>query len=112
MSEPILSFEKILVDDVIVRDMAIVAVCNTLMRTMLPGCILGSHDMAIHACFGLITQIGIGFRNVKRESEKPYPDPKCQSDGNPPAWRRGYFSKYGTHRNRIRSTAMLKYRQK
>src|SRR5512133_3970773 len=50
----VLCFKIIFVQLVIVRDVAIVAMCHVMMRAVAPGGILRRHDMTVNACFRFI----------------------------------------------------------
>jgi len=57
MPQPVFCLEIILVENIVVRDMAIVAVCSLTMGTVIPGCVLGSHDVTVDAGAGIIPEI-------------------------------------------------------
>ena len=57
MPEPVLRLEVILVEDIVVGHLTVVAVGPLPVRTMVPCCVLGSHNMAVDTGLGFVTQI-------------------------------------------------------
>ena len=57
MTHSILGFKKIFIENIVVWNMAIVAIGIFAVRTMRPGGILRRHDVAIDASFRIVRQI-------------------------------------------------------
>lgn len=109
--EPVFGLEEVLVEYVIVRHMAVIAVGYSFVRAVLPCGILWCHDMAVHAGLRLVAQVRVGLRNIECEKEYANPDSKQQGDRYPPCGGWSYFPKQISHNNRIKSTAIPKYEQ-
>jgi len=69
MTHPVLGFEKVFVEYIVVRHMAVVAIGNPSMRPMGPGGILGSHNMAVHTGLRLIRQIRVRLADIKQKEK-------------------------------------------
>ena len=59
MAHTVFRFKKVRPKDIIMRDMTIVATGFFSMRTVRPGSILRCHDMAVHAGFRFIGEVGV-----------------------------------------------------
>ena len=70
MPHAVLCLKIILIQDIIMRNMAIVTIGNFPVGTMKPGRILRRHDMTVHTGFGFIRYIGSGIGNMKSKGRK------------------------------------------
>ncbi len=63
--QAILPFEIIRIEQIVLRDVAIVAGCPFPMGAVHPSGILGSHDVTVDTCFGLVGKVRgcIGYVN-------------------------------------------------
>jgi len=84
MPKAIFCFAVIFVQDGIVRYVAIVTVCIFPVRTVLPGCILGRHNVAVYAGSWIIAQIGRGTGNMHQKKEKTCQDGQKYNNRNFP----------------------------
>jgi hypothetical protein len=67
MPRPVFCLEIIMVEDIVVRNMTIVARGTFAMAAMVPGSILRRHNMAVDTCLGCIAQVRMRFRYLKNE---------------------------------------------
>ncbi len=61
------SLEEVLASDVLVRYMAVVAGSIASMARMVPGSIVGRHDVAVDTCRRIIAQIAMRSQYVQKE---------------------------------------------
>lgn len=78
MSQAVFCLEEILVKNIVMRDMAIVAISFSPVRAVAPCRILWRHDMAIHAGGRIIRQIRPGAGSP--EGENGHPGKYAQED--------------------------------
>jgi hypothetical protein len=64
MSCPVFSFEKILVENIVLGNMAIVAMCVFSMGTVVPCCVLRKHYVAIYTGLRLVGEVGNRIGNI------------------------------------------------
>jgi len=64
MPQSVVGFEIILVDNIVMRHMAVVAMGFLPVRTVIPGGILGRHDVTVHAGFRFVGEVQMGFPEV------------------------------------------------
>lgn len=69
--QAVFGFEKVFVQDIIVRYMAIVARRHHLMRRVLPRCIVGTHHVTIDADLRIIRKVAVGFRHIYEVGSQP-----------------------------------------
>ncbi|MPM42842.1 hypothetical protein SDC9_89514 [bioreactor metagenome] len=74
MVKSILSLECVTPDDIVLRDMAIVAGGPWLVGTLLPGLVIGGHDVAVNACRGVVGEVGGHTRHIEQVKEEPAQD--------------------------------------
>jgi hypothetical protein len=70
MAHSVFRFEEVLVEHVVVRYVAIVAIGVPAVRAVVPGGVLRCHNVAIDTSLGIIGQVGISFAHVKQEAKK------------------------------------------
>lgn len=58
MPDTILCLEVIFIQHIVMRNMTIIAVGLLPVRAVTPGCVLGRHNMAVHAGRGVIRKVG------------------------------------------------------
>jgi len=90
--QPVLCLEVILVEYIVVGDMTVVAVGPFTMGTVVPGCILGSHNVAVDTCFRLVAQVRGCVGYVKRKYPQPGKNTKRQDNRKSPVIRRNKIS--------------------
>jgi hypothetical protein len=61
MSKTVLCLEKVFVENIIMGYMAFIAVCFFTVGAVIPGSILGSHDMTVYTGLRLVAKIGSGI---------------------------------------------------
>jgi len=88
MTHAILRFKIVLPENIIMWDMALVTIGDCAVRTMAPGCILWRHDVAVHAGFRLIRQIGVCPGSSKYKCAHPDDHSQEDDNGNLPFGRR------------------------
>jgi len=64
VAQSVVGFKIILTENIVVRHMAIVAMGIFAMRTVVPGGILGRHDMAVDTSFRPVGKIEMGFPQI------------------------------------------------
>ena len=72
VTETILRFEKVLVEDRGVWYVAVVARSMDSVRTVAPGCIIRLHDMTIDADRGFVAEVTVCLRHIDEISHQPH----------------------------------------
>ena len=67
VAHSVFCLEKIFVENIVVWNMAIVAMCYPAVRTVRPCGILGRHYVAVGAGLRIVRKIGIRLRNVENK---------------------------------------------
>jgi hypothetical protein len=88
MPQTVFCLEVILVDKVIVWHMTVVAVGHVPMGTVAPGCILGSHDVAVHTGGRIVGQVRISPGGPEDEQSHAHDHPDQDNHRDLPLWRR------------------------
>jgi hypothetical protein len=84
VSQPVVGLEVVFIENIVVGYVAIVAMRFFAVRTVVPGRILGSHNMAVNTRFRPVRKIGMSLAEVKRKQPQSCKYPRCYDDGNPP----------------------------
>jgi len=64
MTQTIIGFEIILIENIVVRNMTIVAVCILAVGTVCPRGILRGHDVAVDTCFGSVGEVEVSLPQI------------------------------------------------
>ena len=78
VSQTILGFKIIVIEKVIVRYMALIAIGHFPVGTVKPGGILGSHDVAVYTGLRPVGKIGMGLGYVKGIHRQTYKNAQDQ----------------------------------
>jgi len=84
VSKAIFPFKVVVTKEIILWYVTIIANSHFSVGTVKPGCILGSHNMTVHAGIGRIRQVGIGSGDVKHICSKTEKDSHCNNNRNFP----------------------------
>lgn len=88
MPQPILCFEKVMPEEVIMGYMAIVTDCNFPVTAVHPGGILGVHHMAVYTSFWIVRKIGVGPGSVDEQNKNANHCPGYYNNRESPVIRR------------------------
>jgi hypothetical protein len=83
--QSVFRLEIVFVKHIVVRHMAVVAVGHFTMRTVTPGGVLRCHDVAVHAGFRFIRQVGVRFTDVKQKEKQTKEGPGGDDHDNTPS---------------------------
>jgi len=84
MPHAVLCLKEVMTENIVMRNMAVVAMGILPMRVVRPCRVLGCHDVAVNAGFGIVRQVSVSPGNVKREEEKAEKNAKGQDYGQSP----------------------------
>jgi hypothetical protein len=78
MAYAVFGFKIVLIELIVMGDMAVIAMGGFTMGAVAPGRVLRGHDMTVHTRFGLIGKVGSGTRYIKEIDQ----DAGDQANGN------------------------------
>ncbi len=91
MAQTVFGFKIVFSKNVIVRHMAVIAVCHLAVCAMVPGSVLRHHDMAIDTRFGIVGQIRGGLGDFENKQDQTYKDPYQNNNRDFPLIGRGQY---------------------
>jgi len=84
MPHAVLGLKEVMIENIVVRNMAVIAVGVLPVRVVRPCGILGCHNVAVNTGFWIVRQVGVSPGNVKGEEEKAKKNAQGQDYRNSP----------------------------